>query len=416
MTPLQLDGSLPDGTAWRIRRPAEWNGVLINDLDYRAKCDEPRYALLNSHGFATSGTERPDWRNHRYDNILERANQVAVIELFKTQVDTPSTVIQYGHSGGGLIAEAMAEFESEVIDGAVVGAAHDNIALVEQYLDLVFLLKTLLDPNSDLPLVGIPEDADTLVSRWEHLVDKAQETEDGQARIALSTAIAQFPSWGAPGTPSPDPDDTRAVQKAMYETVRFIIGFTVRTRYMFEHYAGGNPASNVNVDYASFLRNAEQAQLRVVQNLYNAAGMTLSDDLARLRGAPRIAAHQEAVAFYATPGRTPSGKIQVPVLRVHETGDAHVPPTVVESYGNQIRVQGKEEIYREIMLNRAGHGTPSSTEMLVAVSTLHRRLETGEWGSTEPDALRVEADAILPGQATFSAYHPPRANRSFYLE
>lgn len=412
----QLDGTLADGTVWRIRVPSDWNGVLINDLDYQSSSDGANYKLLNQEGYATSGTARPAWRNDRYDNLGELKNQITVIHKFEAKFGTPQHVIQYGTSGGGLDAEAMAELYPNVIDGAVVGCAHDNIGLTDQYLDLVFALKSLLAPRSDIPLVNVPKDASQITAQWRGILTEAQQSPQGRAKIALAVALAEFPSWAVPGTPEPDPSDPSAVEKAMFDTVMDSAGFNVQVRYLFEHNAGGNPSSNVGVDYNSFFRNADQSQRWVVQDLYDQAGLSLADDISTVNSAPRIRADKKAVKFYAVPGRTPTGNIQVPVLRTHTTGDNYVPPAVLEGYENQIRKQHRESLYREAVTDRAGHCTFTPAETSVSVSTLLRRITTGQWGAVDPATLNAEASALNAGGSKFVAFQAPRDNRAVYLD
>lgn len=412
----ELDGTLPDGTVWRMRVPSNWNGVLINDLDYQSQSDGPNYQLLTEEGYATSGTARPAWRNDRYDNLGELKNQLTVIEMFKTHYGTPRYVIQNGTSGGGLDAEAMAELYPNVINGAVVGCAHDNLGLTDQYLDLVFALKSLLAPQSGIPLVNIPKDASQITAEWRTVLTKAQQTPQGRAKIALAITMAEFPSWSIPGTAEPDPSDSAAVEKAMFDTAMDAVGFDVQVRYLFEHNAGGNPSSNVGVDYNSFFRNADQSQRWVVQDLYDNAGLSLGQSISAVNGAPRIAADKAAVNFYEVPGRTPSGRIQVPVLRTHTTGDDYVPPAILEGYQNQIRTQGREALYREAVVDRAGHCTFSPAETSVAVSTLLSRVKTGKWDSVNPAVLNAQAAALNAGGGKFVAYQAPRDNRAIYLD
>ena len=34
MSDIRRDGVLSDGTVWRVRVPADWNGCLVNDFDF----------------------------------------------------------------------------------------------------------------------------------------------------------------------------------------------------------------------------------------------------------------------------------------------------------------------------------------------------------------------------------------------
>src|SRR6266436_10322236 len=50
-------GTLPDGTSYGLRKPSNWNGVLINDLDYLPSRDTPRNCYWLGQGYALSGTQ-----------------------------------------------------------------------------------------------------------------------------------------------------------------------------------------------------------------------------------------------------------------------------------------------------------------------------------------------------------------------
>lgn len=395
--------------------PADWNGCLVNDFDFQSKSDSDVYHLLYRQGFAASGTARPEWRRARYDNIAERRNQVEVIERFAAEIEPPRTTIQYGISGGGLLSEAMAELEPDVIDGAVVAAAHDNIGLTAQYLDLLFALRALLPDASRLPIVNIPEDAGEIVSRWLDVLRSAQRSPQGRARTVLAVSLAQFPIWGAPGTRRPELSDPGSVVKAVSETLEYALPFVIRVRYLFEHLAGGNPASNLHDDYGSFFRNAEPAQRAHVDRLYAASGLSLAEDIELVNSSARVPADAAATEFYRVPGRTPSGDVRVPVLRMHETGDSYVPPSVVEGYGDRIRARRREPLYRQVFVDRAGHGSFTPAEVSVAVWTVLERVTSGTWGTTDPADLHRRASELDAGGSAFVSYAPPRSNRSEYL-
>ena len=64
-------GLLPRGTTYEMRKPNQWNGTLINDLDFAQTPDAPRYLWLLNHGYAVSGTARRAGRNTNYDPAHE---------------------------------------------------------------------------------------------------------------------------------------------------------------------------------------------------------------------------------------------------------------------------------------------------------------------------------------------------------
>src|SRR5918992_1691421 len=63
----EIGGTLPDGTEFLIRVPQNWNGTVINDLDYAQSPNSAFRMYWLSQGYATSGTERHPLRRYQYD-------------------------------------------------------------------------------------------------------------------------------------------------------------------------------------------------------------------------------------------------------------------------------------------------------------------------------------------------------------
>jgi hypothetical protein len=122
-------GTLADGTAYRMRVPANWNRILINDLDYAnaRAADNERNMYLLERGYGISGTARHPRRQFEYDPAQEVSRLVMVLDIFEAHFGKPLHVIQYGHSGGGHIALAMSEMRPDRIDGAIAGCGHTPV-------------------------------------------------------------------------------------------------------------------------------------------------------------------------------------------------------------------------------------------------------------------------------------------------
>ena len=103
------EGTLPSRFPFLINVPANWNGIVINDLDAVANKDGKLAAYLLDHGYAYTGTGRHPERMTRHDPLTELEAQVAVIKMVKEKFGQPKYTIQYGCSGGGYVTLAMAE-------------------------------------------------------------------------------------------------------------------------------------------------------------------------------------------------------------------------------------------------------------------------------------------------------------------
>ncbi|MFB0614360.1 hypothetical protein, partial [Aurantiacibacter poecillastricola] len=122
--PEELKGTLPDGTAWLIKVPQNWNGTLLRDLDFATNAEFemtlPRYEDLLNRGYAFAGLARHPLRPWRYDPQYEIKNLERVQDIFAEQVAVPNHVLQYGCSGAGFVSLSSAEAFPDKIDGAVV--------------------------------------------------------------------------------------------------------------------------------------------------------------------------------------------------------------------------------------------------------------------------------------------------------
>ncbi|MCL4761547.1 MAG: hypothetical protein KJ018_07140 [Burkholderiales bacterium] len=399
----EIQGSLPNGTQYLMRVPSNWNGVLINDLDYRTNAGHERYAALLSMGYGLAGTARRFDRTTHYNPVNEIQDLLAVQDLFAQQFGTPWRVLQYGHSGGGHVALAMAEMVPDRIDGAVVGCAHTPVWLMNTMLDGWFVAKSLIAP--DLQIVGLPApgtpEFSALTTAWRAAIDAAQSTPEGRARIALAITLGQWPGWTTGAMP--DIKDTHALQLAMYATLRAAASQPGgQSRYMFEQSARTFVASatgqlswNTGVDYAARFNLGNEFYKQAVRDLYREASLDLSAELAIVNAAPRISADSAALDFWSVHGRTVNGKPQVPLLRIHTVGDLSVPVNLVQGYDHAIRRNAKSDLYRTGIIEATGHCTFTAAESIAAIETLMERLDTGRWSSTaQPKKLNDLGESL----------------------
>lgn len=412
-------GVLEDGTAYLIRIPHDWNGTLINDLDYVTGADSPAKQFLLEQGYGLSGTARHPTRQLNYDPAFEIEKLFTVLDKVSYGFGVPTRVIASGISGGGNVAVGTAEHFGDRIDGAISKCAHEPVGLMNQGLDLFFVLKVLLAPDrydlwpsNDIEL--LPVDHSDIVQGWQEVMDAALETPDGRARMALALTISQYPAWVS-GV-KPDWRDLDALAESVLETV-LLTGFNNRiggqSRVMFERAApGGLPdfdagalSWNTGVDYEEFFRNGNAHLKRVVRELYGEAGLDLRRDLDAINAAPRISADPDALEFWRQPGRNVSGKPEVPVLRTHTIGDLAVPHGVVQGYESQIRTSGNQSLFRAAFVDRAGHCNFSVAEEAAMVEVMMHRLDTGRWPSTDAASLNRLADSLDTGtEARFTQY------------
>src|SRR5262249_39765178 len=185
----------------------------------------------------------------------------------------------------------------------------------------------------------------------------------------------------------------------------------------FASRAGGNPSSNTGVDYRRQLRRS--GARREVRALYDAAGLSLDQDLATLAAAPRISADPAARDYldpYITLDRRLGGGPGPPM---HALGDGVVVVQSERAYRDAVAAAGDRNLLRQVYVHRAGHCSFTSAEMIAAFQALVHRIDTGTWGDLKPGTLNQEAAALgvgscgLPMSAEFVKAKPSRFPRSF---
>jgi pimeloyl-ACP methyl ester carboxylesterase len=408
-------GTLPRGTVYQIRVPTAWNGTLINDLDFAQNPNAGRYLHWLARGYAVSGTARRADRQLAYDPAHEIHDLVTVLDLFEATHGKPQRTIQYGHSGGGHVALAMAEFRPDRIDGAVAGCAHTPVWLMNSELDAWFALKALIAP--DLQIVDLPMSLTTLTAAWRAAISEAQKTPLGRARIALAATIGQQPAWISTTTPEPDPRNEVELQQSMFESFFTRAGGQLvgQSRFMFEHAAPGQLSWNTGVDYEEFFNNGEDPYRKAVRRLYRDAGADLERDLKRINAFPRVAADPKALQWWSAPGRTVYGEPKVPVFRMHTNGDGAVTVNLVDGYDRAVAKNGHATLYRTAFVNRPGHCSFSVAESAAALETLVQRLDTGKWGSTKPMDLNILGNALDSStEARYYEFEQTKYNRAWF--
>lgn len=398
-----------DGTQYRMRVPLNWNGTLINDLDYANDADSERNRYWLGRGYAISGTARPPLRSVQYDPAREVSHLLKVLEIFEERFGKPMRIIQHGYSGGGFVALLIAEQYPERVDGVVAGCAHVPVWVMNLRLDASFVLKALLDPS--LQVAEFPVDGAAMASvlaSWRQVIAKARATPAGRARLALAAAIGQWPLIDlAIGQPRVGPYGQ--YRDSVQQAVDKLATAFYRTQ------PGGQAGWNAQVDYRKLFETSGESDRRIVQQRYREANLDLGNDLDSVNAFPRISVNAEKIAFWS--GRTVTGDPKVPVLRTHTLGDLGIPVNVVDGYGARVRERGKADNYRTAFVDRAGHCTFSVAESTAALETLIRRLDTGRWDNTT-DAPRLNAlsATLHTGDAKFVDHVVTRLNRAWFPE
>ena len=415
-------GSLPDGATFLIEVPANWNGTLflyshgyvipgssnpafdVGDPFTRFFMLHSGYALAGS-SFATTG-----WSIHE-----ALPDQIAVLDLFQSEVGQPKRTIAWGHSLGGMITAGLIQNFPERFDAALpmCGVLSGGVATWNTALDSEVAFKTLLAPGAGLQVVNIVNPLANL-HLAEEVLALAQATPQGRARIALAGALGNLPGWFTPLSSEPAPTDFGGQETNQFlwqQMVDFPFVFAFRAE--LEARAQGNVSWNTGVDYRKQLdRSIGRDQVRA---LYQQAGLDLDSDLDALNDAARISADPEAV-HYLERNIIFDGEIRIPVLTLHTKGDGLVVVQNESAYKKVVDEAGNGRFLRRAFVDRAGHCAFTPAETIAAVQTLINRLDRGTWHDVNARDLNSAAAALGPGFNIFGTPQGIVAVPAAYIE
>lgn len=390
------DGTIA-GAQFRAEVPAAWNGTLVlwSHAAYRFGFEPSDVELTNhpatrqwllDHGYAIAASKYSPVSGWQVEAALR--DQLALLDWFDTTVGVPRHTIAEGASMGGMVTTLLAERYPGRVDGAAALCA-DNVGSVADWnagLDLSYVVKTLLDTDGSLQLTHITDPPANRAAAIA-IIRSSMATAAGRARLALAAAVADVAAWSTPGTPPPTDLAGQLAEQSGYYGI--MLGFFLGgDRTGMEHTAGGNPSWNIGVDYNQLLNWSPQGDL--ARQAYQAAGLDLDADMARLAAGPRITPDPAALLYEARFG-TPTGALRVPLVTMHTTGDGLTPPAEEHLYADRVTWNHKEANLRQLWTARAGHCTITAAEEITVLQAIFDRVGTGAWPSTDPAVLTALA-------------------------
>lgn len=421
MRAVTHEGQLASGSLFLLHVPAGWNGVLLlysrglplSDGELPWSADDPLFAALLEEGHAIAGTGgRGFWP-------LEEmfTNQSELLDIFARLVEPPRQTIAWGFSIGGIATAGLVQTMPDRLSGALplCGNLAGAVAVHNRELDISFAIKTLLAPDSPLELVGIsrPEQNLDLAAS---ILEQAQRSDEGRARLALAAAIGNIPGWYDAAMREPASEDYAGQQHEQYrwfDEVGVLVFFTLRAQV--ERRAGGNPSWNLGVDYR--LRLASSINREQVHGLYRAAKVDLEADLAALDSGHRIEADPGAVRYLEQHIVFDGNLAGTPVLALHTSGDGLVTPDNEQAYADVVHWAGNGDLLRQLYLRRGGHCTHTAAEVVTALRALVHRIENARWPDLDHEQLNAATSALAPelmvtrdgavAEPSYFAFTPP---------
>jgi hypothetical protein len=409
-----LAGTLPDGSHYRVVKPARWNGTLVLDLDFVNNPSAPPSVIeqwMVAHGYAIGGISREPVA-YRFPQAVD--DLLAVRTMFIGRWGAPERTLSLGNSRGAFVSRLALERRPDVFAGALMsaGGGAGEVALHNAKLDALWTLKQFSGVGLTVAGFRSRDDAAAEGMRIQDAVKALQTTPLGRARLALAAAFEQLPVWADGDRPPADTDyDAQVDQFA----VGFAAGHPALVRYNIEQTVGGVFSWNTGVDYGELLSRSRL--LPMVTALYRNAGADLDADLRTLARAPRIAASPAAVAA-AERTMSYSGKISGPVLIVDNIGDPFDVEAFDRAYEQTVKSGGRAALLRMTWVRSSRHSTQSPLERLTGFQVLVERLDSGRWADTSPSAMNARAERIRQaasgldlGPARFISNEPPEILR-----
>jgi pimeloyl-ACP methyl ester carboxylesterase len=428
-----VNGKLGDGATYLLQcPPGAWNGTLYlyshgyvtpgGNNPAQDVGDPATAAWMLGHGYALAGSS---YASTGWAIAQALPDQINTLDAFGSLYGQPRTTVAWGHSLGGIITAGLLQDYPKRFDAALpmCGVLSGGVATWNTALDAEFAFQKLIDPAVQIVNITNPK---ANLQAAEAAGASAQQTAQGRARLALVSALGDTPGWFTPLSPEP-----AATDYAAQEANQFMWGSQVTFPFVFafraelEGRAGGNPSWNTGVNYFADL--AKSADFKEVKALYQAAGLSLTNDLLTLNGSPRVKANLNAEA-YLIKNISFNGSISVPVLTMHTTGDGLVVPENEQAYRSAVDRAGRASLLRQVFVHRAGHCAFTPAETVTAVQTLENRLATGRWHVPSPAAMNAQAAAlgpqlnifssggkVVPTDPAFISFSPTRYLRPFNL-
>ena len=269
-----------DGTPYAIVLPETWNGTLLiyshglrpevpltaDGPDFTAVA-EPAPGVgsgvdavadeLLSQGYALAGAGS---RTGGWD-LQEAVEAISTVRgIFVQNVGVPNRIYTWGQSLGGLAALQAGQANDWVSGSAslcgLLGGLNPNMDLA---LDAAFGVKALLRPNLQLTDFDSAEQAQEEYARAMGAVEKAAADPTGAGLVDLRViaAAAEVPTQTRTSAGS-TPDELGA---ALVENFGRVLARSMVQRYSVEQQLGGNPSTNVGVNYGARVTADEAAAI-----------------------------------------------------------------------------------------------------------------------------------------------------------
>lgn len=358
-----FEGAIGPGSSYEIDVPAVWNGDLVLYAHGIVQAEQPVVPPTNQDGYAAiraallakgyavaaSSYSSNGWA---LGDAVRRTHQLSGI--FKSKVGAPARTLLVGHSMGALAIAKMAEVYPGQYDGALPMCGPLGGALTEvQYAGSARVTFDYFYPGLlpggpfDIP-PGVPYESNPPSPLFLQVYN---------ALIGLPTPdpakIQKMQDW-AIAAKLPFNSVSELSQSALY-----VVGFGWRyTNDLIERVNGKIPFDNSDVLYPA---------------LTPAKFAALNDPVT---GVARYDADRAALNYYER-NYQPDGAISFPVVTLHTLRDPAIPFEHENIYAGLVAAAGRSDWLVQRSVNRWGHCTMNTTEVLDAFTALEGWVRTG---------------------------------------
>ena len=348
-----------EGAAYRIEVPAAWNGGLVMYAHgYRGGVPEltvsfptiREHLVRNGYAWAASS-----YRMNGYRPDVGVLDTLALRELFIRQFGPPRWTVLEGSSMGGHVLAASLELHPGVYQG---GLAECGAITGIGTIDYLTAFAAAAEDIGGVPLFDAP-DAATFVRRvlneWLPRIGiGANLTERGRAFESAAKYLlgGELPYW------------REGLSARMTQAANLLL--------VADPHARTTPAGRA-VDTRGVVYQIDHGLAVRADDL--------NRDVRRFEPAPgaRTAAENPVFADF-------SGRITVPVLSIHTTGDAFVPFSLEQSYRRKAIAVGTDDLLVQRAIRRPRHCQFEAAERAQAFDDLVAWMEHG---------VRPEGDDVL---------------------
>ena len=358
-------GAIGPGSSYEIDVPAAWNGDLVLYAHGIVQADQPVVAPANQDGYnllraallsggyavAASSFSSNGWS---LDDAVRRTHQLSGI--FRSKAGHPRRIFLAGHSMGALAIVKMAEKFPGQYDGALPMCGPVGGALAElQYAGDARVTFDFYFPGV---LPGTPFD----VPAGTQFLSPFDPGGPSPLFLSVASALSSNPTrtvqW-ASAAKLPYVNATELANSALY-----VVGFVLRyTNDFIERVNGKIPYDNRTTQYQLNV-SPDPATNLFLSGLLNA-------------GVQRFDAHQAALNYYER-NYTPTGRIGIPVLTLHNSRDPAIPISHESLFAAAVVDAGEIDRLVRRPINRWGHCAFTPAEIQTAFFDLVGWVTTGQ--------------------------------------